>query len=269
MAFQGSLKELPLPDIIQLVSVSGKTGVFVLSKDEQEGQIYLQEGEMVHSEVGSLRGEEAVYELAIWQEGDFVFKPGVETEQRTIKKSNTNLLMEAARRIDEWQVLSKRIPSTRMVPIFTNQGSSTSVSFTPHEWAVICKVDERRSIEELASVLGMSAFEVCKLLYGLVTAGLIELKQGGGQLAADRLREMSAAELTGVIQRIHGEAESFLADRPELAVTTQRAQTEMESGKGADAVLEMVHSIEQLVSSALGPNQSRVFLERVNHLLRS
>jgi tRNA(adenine34) deaminase len=36
MAFQGSLKELPLPDIIQLVSVSGKTGVFSLKRDGEE-----------------------------------------------------------------------------------------------------------------------------------------------------------------------------------------------------------------------------------------
>ncbi len=271
MAFQGSLKELPLPDIIQLVSVSGKTGVFVLTKSDQTGEIYLREGEMVHSAVASLKGEEAVYELAIWQEGEFIFKPGEETGERTIKKSNTNLLMEAARRIDEWQVLSKRIPSTRMVPIFTNQGSSTSVSFTPHEWAVICKIDERRSIEELASVLGMSAFEVCKLLYGLVTAGLIELKEGLGQLESGRLKEMSATQLSQLIRQLHEQAGLLLATQekqPELEAATRRAAAEMESGKGAEAVLEMVRSIEQMVSAALGPNQSRVFLERVNQLLR-
>ena len=131
MAFQGSLKELPLPDIIQLVSVSGKTGAFILTTSTQAGEIYLRDGEIVHAVAGDVHGEEAVYELAIWQEGDFVFKPVVETQVQTIKKSNTNLLMEAARRIDEWQVLSKRIPSTGLVPIFTNQSSSTSISFTP------------------------------------------------------------------------------------------------------------------------------------------
>ena len=42
MAFQGSLKELPLPDIIQLVSVSGKTGVFELRRNgDSTGEIYL------------------------------------------------------------------------------------------------------------------------------------------------------------------------------------------------------------------------------------
>src|ERR1044071_80000 len=45
MAFQGSLKELPLPDIIQLVSVSGKTGVFELRRNgDSTGEIYLRGG---------------------------------------------------------------------------------------------------------------------------------------------------------------------------------------------------------------------------------
>ena len=76
MAFQGSLKELPLPDIIQLVSVSGKTGVFTLKRNgDSSGEIYLRSGQIVHAHVGDLTGEEAVYELAIWPEGEFVFTP--------------------------------------------------------------------------------------------------------------------------------------------------------------------------------------------------
>lgn len=270
MAFQGSLKELPLPDIIQLVSVSGKTGVFVLKSPSQSGEIYLRGGEIVHAQVGDIRGEEAVYELAILQEGDFVFKPGAETPESTIEKSNTNLLMEAARRIDEWQVLSKRIPSTRHVPYFTSQGSSTSVSFTPHEWAVICKIDERRSIEDLAQILGISPFEVCKLLYGLVTAGLVGLKESLGQQQTEQLRAMSPSELVTVMQRIDGEARGLLSGHEkhaEAAATAQRARSELDSGRGVEAVIDMIRSLEQLVSSALGPNQSRVFLERVNAVL--
>ncbi|MEM6792381.1 MAG: DUF4388 domain-containing protein [Acidobacteriota bacterium] len=271
MAFQGSLKELPLPDIIQLVSVSGKTGVFVLQGPSQQGQIFLKDGEIVHATAGPTQGEDAVYELAIWQEGEFEFQAGVETAERSIRKSNTNLLMEAARRIDEWQVLSKRIPSTRLIPIFTNQSSSTSISFTPQEWQVICKVDERRSIDDLAAVLGLSAFEVCKLLYGLVTAGLVELKEPLGQIPSERLKEMSSQELAAAAKGIHESARGLLggaSDRlSELDATTRRAQSEMESGRGFDAILDMIRSTERILSSALGPNQSRAFLERVNQQL--
>ena len=54
MAFQGSLKELPLPDIIQLVSVSGKTGVFTLRNGADSGEIFLRKGQIAHATVGAL-----------------------------------------------------------------------------------------------------------------------------------------------------------------------------------------------------------------------
>ncbi|HEY7516180.1 MAG TPA: DUF4388 domain-containing protein [Vicinamibacteria bacterium] len=93
MAFQGSLTELHLPDIIQLVSVSGKTGVFHLTDGVLKGQIYLNDGKIVHAQLEDAAGEEAVYALAIWRTGEFRFDPGIATELRTITKSNTNLLM--------------------------------------------------------------------------------------------------------------------------------------------------------------------------------
>ena len=270
MAFQGSLRELPLPDIIQLVSVSGKTGRFALRRDAHPGgEIYLRGGQIVHAKVGDLSGEEAVYELAIWPDGDFVFHAGEETDATTIQKSNTNLLMEAARRIDEWQVLSKRIPSTRLVPVFTDEATTTSVSLTPQEWRLVSKVDERRSIEEVAIGLDQSPFETCKLLYGLITSGLVTLKENISTGAADRLKEMTAAELASVTEDIHRQARSLLADGSgaELDAVLRLSHAELESGRGVDAVLDLVRAEEKLVSAALGPNQSKVFLERVNALL--
>lgn len=271
MAFQGSLKELPLPDIIQLVSVSGKTGVFSLKRaGDSAGEIYLRGGQIVHAYIGELKGEEAVYELAIWPEGEFVFTPGKETELTTIQKSNTNLLMEAARRIDEWQVLSKRIPSTRLVPVFTNQAATTSVSLTPQEWGLICKIDERRSIEEVAIGLDMSPFEVCKLLYGLITSGLVTLHEDLSRLRTDRLHKMPAEELQKLSETIHQQARSLLsghARQADLEIPFRLNKAEMEAGRGVEAVLDLVRSEEKVVSAALGPNQSKVFLDRVAQLL--
>ena len=90
MSFQGSIQELPVPDIIQLVSVSGKTGMFMLVRGPERGLIYLRNGRIVHAELGALAGEEAVYALAIWSTGDFQFTPGKETEATTIDKTNTS-----------------------------------------------------------------------------------------------------------------------------------------------------------------------------------
>src|SRR5436190_21666864 len=117
MSFQGSIQELPVPDIIQLVSVSAKTGMFTLVRGAERGYIYLKNGQMVHATVGDLIGEEAIYALAIWNSGDFQFNPGEEPDRQPITKSNTNLLMEAPRRLDEWRVLRMKIPSVDRVSV--------------------------------------------------------------------------------------------------------------------------------------------------------
>jgi Domain of unknown function (DUF4388) len=182
MAFQGSLAELHLPDIIQLVSVSGKTGVFHLTDASHRGDIWLHEGRIVHAETGELAGEEAVYALAIWRTGEFRFEAGVAAARQTIQKSNTNLLMEAARRLDEWRVLSKKIPSVELVPEFVIQENREGqINLNTMEWLLLSKIDAKRSVREIAAAAGMGVFDTAKLLYGLVATNLIRLRDRGAQ----------------------------------------------------------------------------------------
>ena len=178
--------------------------------------------------------------------------------------------MEAARRIDEWQILSKRIPSTRLVPVFTQHATTTSVSLTPQEWALIIKIDERRTIEEIAIGLDMSPFETCKLLYGLITSGLVALNEDLSRLRTDRLHTMSTEELAGVADAIHQQARSLLSGhsrQTELEIPFRMSRAEMDSGRGAEAVLDLVRAEEKVVSAALGPNQSKAFLDRIAQIL--
>jgi hypothetical protein len=185
MAFQGSLTELHLPDIIQLISVSGKTGVFHLTDGHLKGQIYLHDGKIVHAQLEDAVGEEAVYTLAIWSQGDFKFEPGTGTELRTISKSNTNLLMEAARRLDEWRVLSKKIPSVDLVPEFVVQENREGqINLNTSEWMILSKIDGQRSIKTIAATGRLSVFDVAKILYGLIATGLIRLREPGAEAAA-------------------------------------------------------------------------------------
>jgi len=178
MAFQGSLAELHLPDIIQLVSVSGKTGVFHLTDREHHGRIWLFDGRIVHAEVDDLAGEEAVYALAIWRSGEFRFEAGSAAPRQTIQKSNTNLLMEAARRLDEWRVLSKKIPSVELVPEFVIlDNREGQINLNTMEWLLLSKIDGQRSVKQIARAANMGVFDAAKLLYGLVATNLIRLKE--------------------------------------------------------------------------------------------
>lgn len=178
MSFQGSLSELPLPDVIQLVSSSGKTGCFHLTDGDVKGQIYIQEGRIVHAQVEDLSGEEAVYQLAIWSRGEFFFETGASVAANTITKTNTNLLMEAARRLDEWRVLQKKVPSMELVPEFViPEGREGQINLNTSEWLILSKIDGRRSIKAIANASSHSTFEACKILYGLIATNLIRLKE--------------------------------------------------------------------------------------------
>jgi uncharacterized protein DUF4388 len=238
MAFQGSLKELPLPDIIQLVSVSGKTGKFTLTRDMDRGYIFLKGGQMVHASVGDLVGEEAIYTLAIWNSGDFQFNPGEEADRQTITKSNTNLLMEAARRLDEWRVLSKKIPSVEHVPeLLARDNRHEQVTLNPHEWMLITKIDGHRSITDIGRTLNMSSFDVAKIMYGLITGELVHLKK-----KAEGDADEENGQLVDLAGRIRNIAEEFLGPASHKALEKHflRALDGIMSGEGLHAVDTMV-----------------------------
>jgi hypothetical protein len=185
MSFQGSLNELPLADIVQLVAVSGKTGMFSMTRASEKGYVYLQNGQITHAKVGDLEGDDAIYALALWNQGTFQFSPGVESDAHSITRSNTNLLLEAARRSDEWKILSRKIPATDSIPVLVaRDGMTGPVTLTPLEWRVVAKTDGQRSIEDIARSLRTSSFDVAKTLYGLVTAELVEVSKARGAAAA-------------------------------------------------------------------------------------
>jgi hypothetical protein len=261
MAFQGSLAELHLPDIIQLVSVSGKTGVFHLTEGPNKGEIFLQDGRIVHAELGSLGGEEAVYALATWKSGEFRFDSGVTAPRQTIEKSNTSLLMEAARRLDEWRVLSKKIPSMELVPEFVIlENREGQINLNTMEWLLLSKIDGKRSVRAIATAAGLSVFDAAKLLYGLVATGLIRLKDPSAPPtaapAASATPAAPAAEppLLTRLARVRDECVALLGPAGESVVQRhfQRARAEIEGGAGSEAFESAIEQIARAASVLKG-----------------
>ena len=125
----------------------------------------------------------AAYALAEWRRGEFSFEPGGKAPQTSIAASYNSVLMEAARRSDEWRVIQQQIPSTDHVPEFVvpeNPGESQSqINLNTREWQLLSKIDGRRSIKEIATASGMATFDAARLLYGLVSTGLLRVKEPG------------------------------------------------------------------------------------------
>jgi hypothetical protein len=205
---------------------------------------------MVHAAVGDLIGEEAIYSLAIWNHGEFQFNPGEDSDRQTITKSNTNLLMEAARRLDEWRVLSKKIPSVELVPeLLARENRHEQVTLNPQEWMLITKIDGRRSIVEIGRALNMSSFDVAKILYGMITGELVQLKK-----KLDRDPDQENGELVDLAARIRAVAEEFIGDSAHKTIEKHflHALDGIMSGVGPEAVDHMVLEFEKTASLLRG-----------------
>jgi len=284
MSLQGSLKHLHLADVIQLISVSGKTGKFHLKKGDHLGQIYLKDGNIVHAEVDDIKGEEAVYELAIWNDGEFHFEPDVEPAVKTISKSNTNLLMEAARRLDEWRVLSRKIPSMEMVPEFVvdqNQDRG-QIQLNTSEWLILSKINGKQDIRSIAKSCNLPVFDVSKVLYGLVTHGLVSLKQPTEptsekpKLASAPSPQPKPAESSGpnkdtllqLLEKIRGICNATLGKQAEAVVDKQyqKAKLDIEKGSGMSAIQEAVTQIAKASSILKGPSTTEMLLDQLKTL---
>jgi hypothetical protein len=244
--------------------------VFQLVDGALRGQIYLQDGKIVHAQLEETLGEEAVYALAIWSQGEFKFEPGAATDQTTITKSNTNLLMEAARRLDEWRVLQKKIPTTDMVPEFVVlDNREGQINLNTMEWMILSKIDGHRSIKAIASGSGLSAFDVSKILYGLIAAGLIRLKEGAKAAMAARVAsEKVGTELMAKLNKMRDLCHSLLGNVGESVVNKhyQKAKQELEKGAGFEVIEEAIAQITRAASILKGPSVTESLAEQLKSI---
>src|SRR6202022_4784473 len=115
MAIKGSLKEASLPDLLQILSMGKKRGCLVLSFPDSFGSIYFDSGRICHAAIVNrpLDTENAVYTLFTWTSGTFNFEPGVGPKKgaERVSVDPQSLLLEGARRVDEWSLIEKKIPS--------------------------------------------------------------------------------------------------------------------------------------------------------------
>ncbi|MGE5803818.1 MAG: DUF4388 domain-containing protein [Gemmatimonadota bacterium] len=149
--------------------------------------------------------EEVVFEVMSWNEGYFSFADEVESTlptELTVRIPVEALLMEGARRIDEWSRIENRISHVGVVPSLAPppEGGGGELDLLPSEWEVLALIDGDRSVRGIATELGRSDFEVAKTLFGLESAGVIVLVDPGPNRRA-RGGASAAGELTELVAR--------------------------------------------------------------------
>ena len=189
-----------------------------------------------------------------WREGYFSFTEGPLSDVATetaVRIPTEALLMEGARRIDEWSRIESRIPHLGVVPMLAppQEGGEGELDLLPPEWEMLAMIDGARDVRAIAAELGRSEFEVAKTLFGLDSAGIVVLADPG---TAKRERSSLAADLAELV----AQAEDALARRDfegaraaaeqaagahphDAAIHLLLGRIGLAAGRGAEAVEEL------------------------------
>src|SRR5688500_2259761 len=129
--------------------------------------------------------EEAVLQLFTWTEGTFSFEPEVRADPRDylVTIDPGSVLMEGARRADEWQLIAVTVPSPDAVFALTDGDPVTAdaldaaleaagFELSADQRRVVALVDGARDVTRLVEESGLGDFDVARTLHALATAGL-------------------------------------------------------------------------------------------------
>jgi tetratricopeptide (TPR) repeat protein len=140
--------------------------------------------------------EEAVYYLFTWTQGQFSFEPDVVPDEQDflVSINPESLLLEGARRIDEWGLIEKKIPSFDVVFALDRPRLEASrVELTMEQEALIPLIDGARDVHALIDASGLGEFDASKALFGLASAGFLH-RVGRARPAEEPSAESRVAE---------------------------------------------------------------------------
>src|ERR1700758_2785463 len=100
---QGRLEEMSMTDLLQSLEIRQKSCRLVVRKGAEQGELYFASGQCRDAKTGKIEGDDAVYKVILWTEGEFEidFNAANESTRTTTTKNTTGLLMEAMRLMDE------------------------------------------------------------------------------------------------------------------------------------------------------------------------
>ena len=182
-----------------------------------------------------LKAEEEIYDIFLWQEGDFKFMDDQlpSMEMIPLQVDVTGIIMEGTRRVDEWQRIREVIPHDVMIPIVARTIPTSDLSEV--QQTIVKAADGKRTIAEIELEARASLFVVCSTLHKLVREGFIRMTEPEG----------SRAEETPPFE------EAQMSDSSEVASLLSRAQNALKT-KEYDKAQRLLKAAENIDPSQSG-----------------
>jgi len=142
-------------------------------------------------EILKLQVAEVIYDVFVWREGTFGFYDGFDLPPHavTINIDLANLIMEGARRIEEWEHCIALLPDSQVVFRVVSDPQTEKITLSLDEWKILFLINGQRTLEDLCRDVDDEAFNVYRVVYGLYASKLIEPVSGEAPIADDTIKQ--------------------------------------------------------------------------------
>jgi hypothetical protein len=186
------------------------------------GKILVQTGILGEDDLMRLlriKAEEEVYDIFLWQEGDFSYTDDDLSELQLVPLNLdvTGAIMEGLRRVDEWARIRELIPDAYCVPVVVNPIDPEELPETQR--IILESINGQRTIEQIVLESRSSEFAVSRVVYEFASAGHLHLVKG-------QSREPSQIPVVAT-SPLKGPA----SDEDELETLLKRAQSSLAAGE--------------------------------------
>src|SRR5207247_10057877 len=143
-------------------------------RDKKLGQILVSQQVITQEDLERymrVQIEESVYYLFTWTQGRLNFEAEVRPEQQDflVSINPESLLLEGARRVDEWSLIQKKIPSFDLIFVADHEHLAIGEGLTDTQQRLLPLLDGSRDVNQVIEDSGLGEFEIGKALYGLIT----------------------------------------------------------------------------------------------------
>jgi outer membrane protein assembly factor BamB/cytochrome c-type biogenesis protein CcmH/NrfG len=178
--------------------------------------------------------EEEIYDLFTWESGEFEFTDGAPPEavfgpeavSAGVRLPTGGLVMEAARRIDEWGRIRKSLPSGKEVFIAAEDAEEGNEELDAVSRRVLSLADGTRDLDDLVSDSYLSRYEVGGILCSFLEEGLLRSAepQDLEQAAAELIKRQRPDRAVKAYERLVALGGDTMEIRDRLATTAIQAE---------------------------------------------
>jgi pSer/pThr/pTyr-binding forkhead associated (FHA) protein len=173
----GSIEEIPLPDLLQLLSTSRKSGVLVIHSDRHAGKIFFRKGQIYFGNIENqfnIGARKALTRMLGWTQGTFELEPPDESAVlEELDDSTEGLLIESMRQLDEYKVAAEKLPELSSPIGVARPLKGKLRELSPEELDVFQAALEVKTVAALFDQSSLSDLEIAQKLVALFEKGYL------------------------------------------------------------------------------------------------